>query len=424
MALNINRRYFAAKLGLAATLLLAMGWCSCTFADDWPQFLGPQRNGQSAETGLTDTFAASGPKVVWRTALGVSMSGIAVSDGVAFTLFQDDASQFAVALNAETGDEKWRTRLAPAYENAMGNGPRATPTIAAGVAYVYTGEGILAALKCDSGETLWSVNCPKSLGGKPAEYGVACSPLVVGDAVVVQVGSARASVAAFDIGSGKLKWSAGSGTAGYSSPALVPVNGKQQLVAFVGADVLGIAPETGDVLWSYPYQTDYDCNTATAVALGDGQVLVSSGENHGTTILKPASAKGAAPEVVWQSLGRSSLLRAEWQTPVVIDGYLYGLDNVGSAGPITNLVCLNLADRSHAWRQDRFGKSNLTAADGKLFISTMKGELVIVSATADGFHETARASVLGMTRQAPVIANGRLYLRDDAEVVCIDVRAK
>ena len=410
-----NRWQTWMAVALAVVSSVALG-----HADDWYQFLGPNRNGTSDETRLAESFPASGPKILWREPLGVGMSGVVVGNGAAFTLSQDDAKQYVVCLDAASGVQRWKTPVAPAYENAMGNGPRATPTLTGKHAFVLTGEGILAALEARTGKLLWSQNCPKLLGGKPAEYGMASSPLIVNDVVVIQSAGRGSSVAAFDIRTGDLRWKSGRGAAGYSSPIVTTVNKKRQVIAYTASGAAGIDPENGEQLWSYPFETDYDCNTATPVVLKAAQILISSGENHGSTILNISNS--SRPEVEWESLGRTSQLRSEWQTPVVVDGHLYGMDNIGSAGPITNLVCLNLADMSTAWKENRFGKSNLTAADGKLFISTMKGELVIVKATPDAFTETARASVLGMTRQAPVIANGRLYLRDDKEVVCINIR--
>ena len=393
-------------------------------AGDWAQFLGPDRNGVSAETDLVSVWPSAGPKIVWRTPLGVSMSGVAVARGAAFTMFQDETSQYVVCLNAADGKEKWRTPVAPKYENAMGHGPRATPTVAAGQVFAFTGEGILVALKVDDGRQLWTVNVPKLLSGKPNEYGVSCSPLVVDDRVIVHSGTNAAAVAAFGIADGKLAWKVGSGNAGYSSPALMSLNGETQIVSLTGSAVIGIEPGTGKELWSFPFPTEYDCNTASPVRLDDQHVLVSAGENHGSVVLAVKAGKsGARAEEVWSSLGKDSQLRAEWQTPVVYDGHLYGLDNQGGAGPITNLVCMRLKDHKTMWQKNRFGKSNLILADGKLFLTTMAGEVVIVEASPKEFHELSRATIMETTRQAPALANGHLFVRDDKEVICIDVKA-
>ena len=350
------------------------------------------------------------------------MSAVAVKDGVACTLIQTGGSQSVLALEAGSGKTKWSTQVAKAYSNQMGNGPRATPAIAGNAVYVMTGDGTLAALKLSDGETIWSHNVFKRHGGKPADYGMACSPLVSDGLVIVTIGSPSATVVACDLKTGETKWTAGQGEkAGYSSPSVLKIGGKDQLVVFAGASAFGVDPASGKQLWKYAYVTDYDCNIATPLAVG-GNVLISAGENHGSALLKIGS--NSTVSEVWTSIGTGSVLRNEWQTSIQSGGHLYGFDNVGSAGPVTHLTCVKAATGERVWRQLRFGKGNLIAADGKLFASTMKGEVVIVSATPDGFQELGRQTVLGRTRQAPTLADGRLYLRDDEVIVCLDVRGK
>ena len=402
--------------------LAVCSWIGNAHAADSPQFLGPNRNGISAETGLIDKWPAGGLKEVWRTAGGVGMSGLAIKDGKLLTLVQREGQQWVVAHDAKTGDSLWQTPLGSEYENEMGNGPRATPTIAGDRAFVFSGEGILAAVALGDGKLLWSHHVVKELKGEEADYGMASSPLVVGELVVVIVGAENAAVAAYETKNGKLAWTSGNDPAGYSSPALLKVAGQEQIVAYTGASVIGLAPQTGDLLWRYPYETDFNCNIATPLAVG-GKVFISSGENHGSALLslKPAG-KMFDVEETWTSHGVQSVLRNEWQTSILLDGHLYGFDNVGSAGPVTHLTCVNASTGKRVWQQQRFGKGNLIAADGKLFISTMKGELVVVRATPEKFDEMGRANVIGSTRQAPALSSGLLYLRDDKEIVCLDVR--
>jgi outer membrane protein assembly factor BamB len=409
---------------IRATLALLISTLSSALvsAADWPQFLGPNRNGISTETGLIETWPEGGPKEVWRVAGGVGMSGLAIKEGKLLTLVQRDGQQWVVALEAKTGKELWHTPLGSEYENQMGNGPRATPTISGDRAFVFSGEGNLAAIGLEGGKLLWSHNVVKELKGKEADYGMACSPLIVGDNVIVIAGGDGAAVAAYNAKSGELAWTAGDDPAGYSSPTLLKLGGKDQIVAYTGASAIGVAPSTGDLLWRYPYETDFHCNIATPLAV-DGKVFISSGENHGSALLtlKPAGKTFDVAEA-WTSQGAQSVLRNEWQTSILLDGHLYGFDNVGSAGPVTHLTCIIAATGKRAWQQVRFGKGNLIAADGKLFISTMKGELVVVRASPEKYDEIGRAPVIGSTRQAPALANGLLFLRDDREIVCLDVR--
>jgi outer membrane protein assembly factor BamB len=389
---------------------------------EWPQFLGPTQNGISTESGLIDGWPAAGPAEIWRTNIGTGMSTVAVSNGRLYTVAQSKEHQFAIAVDAKSGKEIWSRELSAEYRNQMGDGPRATPAVAGELVYVHTGEGILAALKTSDGSIVWKKDLVQELGGKPIEYGISSSPLLVGNLVVVQPGVSGGTVVACDQRSGRIVWKSGAGSAAYSSPVLLNVGRQQQVVAFTGPEVLGLEPTTGKQLWNYPFKTDYDCNTANPIAVGN-KVLVSSGENHGSALL---SIDGGRVKEVWTSFGRNSVLRAEWQTPVLIDGHLYGFDNVGSAGPVTNFACIEAKTGRRVWEKKRFGKGNLVAADGKLFISTMKGELVLVAATADSFKELARSKegLVDTTRQAPVIADGKLYLRGTQELVCLDVKQK
>ncbi len=390
---------------------------------EWPQFLGPDRNGISRESGLLFAWPKEGPREEWRVAGGVGMSGLAISGGRLTTMVQKEGRQWVVSLDPKTGEPHWETDVAPAYKNAMGDGPRATPAMVGDSLYVFTGEGILAALKSDDGQIIWKKDVLAEFGGKPTDYGMACSPIVVGQNVVVTTGAPAATVVALDRTTGDVAWTAGENLPpGYSSPVLIKAGGREQLVVFHGAGGLGLDPATGAALWSHPYITDFNCNIAAPVAVGGG-VFLSSGENHGSVLLslKPRGDKKFDVSEVWSSQGPKSMLRNEWQTSIALDGFLYGFDNVGGAGPITHLTCLDAKTGERQWQQQRFGKGNFIAADGKLFLSTIQGELVVLKANPKKFEELGRKMVVGKTRQAPALAGGLLYLRDDREIVCLDV---
>ena len=328
MLKKIQAVFFVASV---ATLPLAT-----LFADDWPQFLGPHRTGVSSETGLIEQFPDDGPTIVWRRPGGVGMASFAVVGERACTLIQDAGNQWLLCLDVKTGQSLWQFPIAKAYLNPMGDGPRATPLIEKNVVYALSGEGILCAKKLDSGEPIWSVDTPEKLGGKVPEYGMACSPLVHGNAIIVTVGAPDACVGAFEKSSGELLWTAGSETAaGYSSPAILNIGDQRQLVVFAGNKALGIDPANGTELWSYEFVTDYNCNIATPLLIGE-HLLLSSGENHGTVLLSVPSKPGGTAKEIWTSLGNRSVLRNEWQTSLLVDNALYGFDNIGSAGPITN----------------------------------------------------------------------------------------
>ena len=388
-------------------------------ADEWPGFLGARRDGISEEKGLIDAIPADGPKPIWRVPGGVGMSAVAVADGLAITSWNDTGKQWLVALDAATGKEAWKTPLSAAYENGQGNGPRATPTIAGERVFVYSGEGILVAVSRTDGSILWQVDAVGEAEAKPSDYGMASSPLVVAEQVIVHVGGATGAIAAFSIADGKPAWKASAGSAGYSSPTLLAIDGTETIVSVTGTEVVGLRPGSGKELWRFPFETDFGCNTATPIVV-DGGVFVSAGENHGSVLidLEPEGDR-YAPRARWESLGPKSLMRNEWQTSIVVGDHLYGFDNVGAAGPVTHLVCLEAKTGREVWRKSRFGKGNIVYADGKLWITTFEGELVLARATPAGYEELGRAELLGRTRQTLTIAGGRGYIRDDREVLCI-----
>ena len=402
-------------------LVLSLTCCSFVIAD-WPQFLGENRDGTSDETGLLDAFPDGGPEVVWRVPGGVGMSAVTVSGNLAMTTFNESGKQVLVAMDTQTGKRVWQTPIGRAYKNGQGDGPRATAAVADGVVFAFTGDGILSAVNQKTGKLIWQTDAAAQCNVKASEYGMSSSPLVFGDRVIVHVGGRKTAVVAFGTGDGQLKWSAGNGPAGYSSPALINVAGKQQVVSVTGDTALGIDPNDGAVLWTYEFKTPFACNTANPVAV-DGDVFISAGENHGCVLIDvEKSGDQFTAKEHWASVDSKSVMRNEWQTSVLVDGYLYGFDNVGAAGPPTHLTCIQAKTGEKVWSKTRFGKGNLVLADGKLWITTMAGELVLVNVTPSGYEELGRAQLFGSTRQSLSIADGHGYIRDNKEVLCIKLK--
>lgn len=409
-------------LKLAILAIASATCCKVIHAEDWPSFLGKNRNGKSPETSLVDSFPQSGPEIRWRVPGGVGMSAVVVQGQYAVTSWNAQGKQWLVALDAATGKLQWRTDMGPAYKNPMGDGPRATPSITGDKVYAYSGEGILTAVDLQSGKLAWQKDVMQELSAKPSEYGMSCSPLVIDDRVIVHAGADAAAVVALATNDGKILWKSGSGHAGYSSPVLMDIAGAKQIVSFSGTAVTGIDPDSGKALWSYPFETDYGCNTASPVSV-DGGVFISSGENHGAVLLDIKKENGTySVSERWKSLDSKSVMRNEWQTSIVIGDYLYGFDNVGAAGPVSHFSCIEAKTGKAVWQKSRFGKGNLVYADSKFWLTTIEGELVIARADEKGMQELSRISLLDKNRQTLSIANGYGYLRDDNEVVCIRLK--
>ena len=416
--------YREMKMRCLVLILLLLGCETAVLAQSsgWNQFLGPDRNGISQQEGLLAKWPVEGLDIAWRVDGGVGMSAVAVADGRAITMWNSARGQVVAALDAKDGAVLWTASLAADYENSMGNGPRATPTIEGTQVFAYTGEGVLVSLDVSTGKKQWSKSVVREMSGRPAEYGMVCSPLVGDDIVIVTAGGQGKAVVALDRKNGDVRWTAVDGLPGYSSPALLNLCGESQVVAFTARGVTGIRPTDGKELWSYPFKTAYDCNTATPIEAG-GNVFISAGENHGCVMLGVSKqAAGYKVDEVWASVDVKSVMRNEWQTSILLDGYLYGFDNVGSAGPVTHLTCVEAATGKVAWTKTRFGKGNLVAADEKLWITTMKGELVLVEATPTGYSEIGRQQLFGKTRQNATLASGFAFVRDDSQVMCIKIK--
>ena len=275
-------------------------------ADDWSQHLGLQRTGISQETGLISQWPKAGLDIKWRSPGGAGMSGVAIQDSLVVTLVQKEGQQFVLALDRNSGSMKWETAVAPAFRNSMGNGPRAYPLCAVGKAFVFTGEGILAAVNLADGKLIWKVDTVNQLKGRVADYGMACSPLLVNDHVVVTTGHAQGSaLAAYKVSDGSSAWVRPWGDRiGYSSPAVIDVAGQSQVVAYTGSNLRGVSL-SGEDLWKHAYVTPYDCNIVTPLKIGN-DLFISSGENHGAALLgvKKTSA-GFLVEKRWVSQGLS-----------------------------------------------------------------------------------------------------------------------
>ncbi|MFN4259500.1 MAG: PQQ-binding-like beta-propeller repeat protein [Gemmataceae bacterium] len=386
---------------------------------DWPQWLGPARNGSSPETGLLTQWPAAGPKVLWKVAGGDGYSSVAVAGERAFTLVQRGGDELAIALDAATGKELWSTRIGPAFKNNYGNGPRSTPSIAGDHVYVTSVTGPLVCLEAATGKVAWQKNILKEFGAENITWGLSASPLIEGDLVLVIPGAKGAGVAAFDKRTGAAVWKTSNDKAAYASPVALTVDGQRQAIFFTAAGLLAVQPKNGQEAWSIPWETDYDCNICTPLVIGD-RLFVSSGEKVGCALFQ-LKANGA-PETVWESRGPKSVMMNYWANSVVHGNYLYGVSGEFNA-PIS-LTCVDLNTGKVMWKQERFGKASLTLADGHLFITTKPGDLVLVPATPTGYEEKARIRLLWDNRTAATIANKRLFLRDRQHIWCLDIAGK
>jgi outer membrane protein assembly factor BamB len=402
---------------LALILAGALGAVALAAPDagkgDWPQYRGPQRTGISQETGLLKKWPEAGPKLVWRVPLGDGYSGIAVVGGRAYTMYSKGGEEFAAAFDVATGKESWKFRVDAARDDDMGAGPRSTPTVDGDVVFVVGAKGMVHALNAASGEKIWSKDLKAEVGAQVPQWGISTSPLVEGDLLLVDAGGGKnKSLAALDKKTGAVRWTAHSDRPGYSSPLAVTIAGVRQVLSFAGTSLVSVAATDGKVLWSLPWETSYDVNAAMPVLIPPDRVFISSGYDKGGAVYRvKKEGEGFKTEEVWNT----RVMKNHFNSSIHYGGYLYGFDDA-------TLKCVDAATGEEKWRQRGFQKGSLLIADGHLVILSEAGLLLLAEATSAAYKEEGRMQVLeGRTWTMPSLAGGKLYLRNQKEMVALEL---
>ena len=399
-------------------LFAVLGFAAAPFTlagpNDWPQWRGPNRDGISKETGLLKTWPEAGPKVLWKAPSGDGYSGIVVANGRLYTMHSTRSEELVVCLDAATGKEIWRfISDNQVYENQFGNGPRSTPIVDGELVFTLGGNGKLNALNAKTGAKVWSHDLRSEFGGQIPTWGVSTSPLVDGEMLFVDVGGSGGNgLMAFNKKSGKVAWKSNSSLPGYSAPIAVAVNGIKQILFFTGTALISASPTDGKQYWSYTWRTSYDVNAATPVLISPDKVFISSGYNTGAAVLRMKAANGGVKiEEVW----KSQVMRNHFASSVLVGDYLYGFDEA-------TLKCININTQEEKWGKRGLGKGSLIYADGHLIVLSERGKLLLIEANPAEEIEKASAEVLrGRCWTVPTLANGKLYVKNQAEILCLDV---
>ena len=346
--------------------------------------------------------------------LGQGFSGISVRGDRVFTLSADEETEHVICLEAATGEEVWRTPTGGRFVERRGDGPRSMPTLDGRNLYVVSAEGTLFALNVSTGGVAWSRSFVGEFGSKLPAWGYACSPLVVGDRLFVEVGGDEArSVACFDKHSGETIWSSHTDGLSYSSPIAVMIHGQPQIVFITKTHVIGTSPENGKVLWSYDWPKGI--NIATPLLVGEDRIFVSAAYDKGSVMIRlTPGAEAISATEDWASRG----MKNHFNSSILHEGFLYGFDN-------SILKCLVADTGEERWRTRGYAKGSLIFADGHLIVLGEEGLLATVKANSQSHQEVARAQVLeGRCWTPPTLANGRVYVRNFEEIVCLDLGDK
>jgi outer membrane protein assembly factor BamB len=428
--LEMKLYFFALTLGLIGAL-------ACRAAD-WPQWQGPDRTNVSKETGLLKSWPKEGPKLLWTfSQAGIGYSGPAVVGNRLFTMGARGESEFVIVLDVATGKELWAKPIGPTFtfkDNQWGDGPRSTPTIAGERIYALGAQGELVCLDAESGKLLWHHNLYKDYDGSVMDnYGVPkvgwgyCEgPLVDGNQVVVTPGGDNGLLIAFDKESGQELWHSkdAKGKAPYSSIIVAEIGGVRQYIQAMDKGMVGVAAKDGRLLWHYKKEfTDMAINTPI---LHGNELFMTAGWNQGCNLIRiPSGDKKNEPEKVYEKKYSN-----EEGGVVLVGEHVYGyFDNKG-------WVCLKFADGEEAWAEkSKLGKGSLTCADGHIYcFSDTDGTIALVAVDPkQQWRETGRFTIPQKSEKRkpsariwthPVVANGRLYLRDQELIFCYEVRSK
>jgi outer membrane protein assembly factor BamB len=404
---------------LAAALAISCrGLCA-----DWPQWLGPDRNGVSSETGLLKSWPEGGPKLLWKaTGLGEAHSTPSVAAGKVYGMGLRGSDEVVWCLDDRTGKELWAARIAEGIElgGAQGGyGPRSTPTVDGNRVYALGVGGELACLDL-TGRKVWQRSFTKEFGGEVPTWGYSESPLIVENMVVAAPGGRDATVVAFDKTNGQTVWKCvvpGGDRAHYTSAILASVNGQKQIIHFLSGGVIGVNPASGKFLWRYEHPANRTANCSTPI-YREGLVFAASAYNTGGGQAKLAAGPNGTTATETYFTRR---MMNHHGGMVLIGDYLYGSDNA-------NLTCIDWKTGEVKWSDRSVGKPSVAYADGMLYCRSENGPIALVQATPDGYKEVSRFEQPDRSRaQAwphPVIANGKLYIRDMNTLLCYDIKAK
>lgn len=399
----------AIRKAVVALLLLFPATGAFAQQDEWPRWRGPEGTGISGETDWTPDALSGGPEIMWQTDIGVGFSSVSVAGGLAFAMGNAGNQDTVYALDAETGDKVWTY----SYACSLGQypGPRATPSVDGDRVYTLSREGHVFCFASDSGEVLWQAHLANDYRMRSPGWGFAGSPLIDGDLVIFNTGSAGM---ALDNRNGERVWNNGRTGGGYSTPVAYVRDGQRRLAVLRNDALSGVETETGKVLWSIRWGTSPDVNGADPVVLGT-KAFVATGYGKGAGLID-FSAK---PVIVWES----RLFDTHFSSFVLINGYLYGND--GDARRATNgtFRCIDFASGEEQW-SFRGGFGSLIAAGDYLIMLNSAGEIIVAEADPREYREVARGALpRNQYWSPPSLADGRLYIRNlRGDLYCVDMR--
>jgi outer membrane protein assembly factor BamB len=403
---------------LSIPLLLVLSTSAVAQAE-WPQWGGPTRDFVSKTKGLAAVWPEKGPKQLWTRDLGQGHSAIIVDGDVLYTMYSQGEQESVVSLSATTGKTIWEHKYdAPTagVDYEYGFGPHSTPLLVGDLLFTVGSIGKVHALDKKTGKVIWSVDLYKDLGGKKMGRGYSCSPLAYKNTLILTLGGAGQALVALNQKDGKIAWKNQTLDLSPASPIIINVDGQEQLVAFMGKEIVGLDPNNGELFWRHPHETEWGLNISTPVWGTDNLLFVSSAYNGGSRVLKLSRREG---KTTVEELWFHRRLRVHHSTAIRIGDYVYA--SSGDFGPAF-LSGVNVKTGEIAFQDRRFPKSNFVYADGKLIILDEDGNLALATVSPAGLKVISRVSVMkNLAWTVPTLVGTRLYLRDRRSITALDL---
>ena len=378
----------------------------------WTNYRGPNRDGSYEELSVLTSWPAGGLTPIWKQPIGIGYASFTVADGVAFTIEQRRRQEVATAYDVATGRELWTQGWNAEYTDSTGDGPRSTPTWDEGRLYVLGATGELRCLDAKTGRVIWGKNILSENGASNLPWAMAASPLIVDDKVIVLPGgSGGKSVVAYNKMNGAPVWKSLDDRQAYVSPMLVTLGGRRQILVVSSTRAVGLMPESGQLIWSFTWDTDMGINASQPIIVSANRFFISSGYGKGAALVE---VNGANARRIWENIN----MKNKFNSSVLHQGHVYGLDE-------GILSCVDVNSGERKWKGGRYGYGQLILASGNLIVLTEVGELALVRAAPDQFTELARFQAIeGKTWNYPAIAGGRLLVRNANQMAAYNIAAK
>jgi outer membrane protein assembly factor BamB len=405
---------------------------------DWPAFLGPTGDSKSTEKGIIKEWPKSGPRIVWQVRIAGGYCAPTTSLGRLFHFMRLADQATLACFNAETGEFLWKFQYPTDFEDPYGydNGPRCSPIVDEDRVYIFGPEGMLHCVRAVDGELVWKVNATEKFGVEQNFFGVGSTPVVEGNLLITNIGGSKgdSGIVAFDKRTGQVKYQFSDELASYASPKLATIDGRRWCFMFARGGLIGFDPTTGKEDFHFPWRAPIreSVNASNPVVVGN-RVFISETYGPGSALLK---VRPGGYDEAWtdEKNRRTKSMQTHWNTPIHLDGYVYGSSGRHTAN--AELRCVELETGKVVWSQPELTRSSLLYVDGHFVCLTEFGDLILVRATPEKYEAISQSVIPGAPDPnrnnepnglqypawaAPILSHGLLYVRGADRLICLEL---